>query len=123
MLEFEKFLQYLNVDVAPAIGLFLLVSSVRTLVTIFVVIRPGFLYDAIDAHSFAVLLLLVQWLAISAAPLVSVRTHLSYSDVRITRTVIFVSLKFLVYFEGLSSLSSVRLSTHENDSESFSWTF
>ena len=72
MLEYDKFLQYLNKDVAPAIGLFLLVSSMRTLVDLFIIVQPGFLYDHIDTQSFAVIMLLIQWSAISVAPLISV---------------------------------------------------
>ncbi|XP_046636007.1 uncharacterized protein LOC124314721 isoform X2 [Daphnia pulicaria] len=71
MLEFEKFLLYLNENVSPAIGLLLLLSTTRTIVTTMTVIHPGFLYYTIDAHSFIVIMLLVQWAAVSIAPLVS----------------------------------------------------
>ncbi len=74
MLEFEKFLLYLNENVSPAIGLLLLLSTTRTIVTTMTVIHPGFLYYTIDAHSFIVILLLVQWATVSIAPLVSVRS-------------------------------------------------
>lgn len=73
MLEFEKFLLYLNENVSPAIGLLLLLSTTRTIVTTMTVIHPGFLYYTIDAHSFIVIMLLVQWATVSIAPLVSVR--------------------------------------------------
>ncbi|EFX72152.1 hypothetical protein DAPPUDRAFT_111071 [Daphnia pulex] len=71
MLEFEKFLLYLNENVSPAIGLLLLLSTTRTIVTTMTVIHPGFLYYTIDAHSFIVIMLLVQWATVSIAPLVS----------------------------------------------------
>ncbi|KAK4018762.1 uncharacterized protein LOC116917802 isoform X1 [Daphnia magna] len=71
MLEFEKFLLYLNENVSPAIGLLLLLSTTRTIVTTLTVIHPGFLYYTIDAHSFIVIMLLIQWASVSIAPLVS----------------------------------------------------
>nr|CAH0106163.1 unnamed protein product [Daphnia galeata] len=71
MLEFEKFLLYLNENVSPAIGLLLLLSTTRTIVTTMTVIHPGFLYYTIDAHSFIVIMLLVQWASVSIAPLIS----------------------------------------------------
>lgn len=77
MLEFEKFLLYLNENVSPAIGLLLLVSSTRMIVTALTVIQPGFLYYTIDAHSFIVIVLLIQWATVSIAPLVSVRSRIS----------------------------------------------
>lgn len=77
MLDYEKFLQYLNESVSPAIGLLLLVSSTRTLVTALTVIQPGFLYYKIDAHSFVIVMLLIQWASVSVAPLVSV-LHFSF---------------------------------------------
>lgn len=76
MLEFEKFLLYLNENVSPAIGLLLLLSTTRTIVTTMTVIHPGFLYYTIDAHSFIVIMLLVQWASVSIAPLISVRTFI-----------------------------------------------
>ena len=72
LLEYNKFLKYLNENVSPAIGLLLLLSSTRTIVTTLIVIQPGFLYYVVDARSFIVVMLLLQWVSISIAPLVSV---------------------------------------------------
>ena len=80
MLEFEKFLLYLNENVSPAIGLLLLLSSTRTIVTTLTVIQPGFLYYTIDAHSFVVVMLLIQWACVSVAPLVSVSPFFLYTE-------------------------------------------
>lgn len=75
MLDFEKFLLYLNENVSPAIGMLLLISSTRTLVTAMTVVQPGFLYYIVDTHSFIVVMLLVQWASVSIAPLISVSNH------------------------------------------------
>lgn len=64
---------YLNENVSPAIGLLMLLSSTRTATLVVTVIQRGFLYDTVDAHSFLVVMLLVQWACVSIAPLVSVR--------------------------------------------------
>jgi len=92
MLEFEKFLLYLNENVSPAIGLLLLLSTTRTIVTTMTVIHPGFLYYTIDAHSFIVIMLLVQWATVSIAPLVSV------SSLIIQKTSRERSLEFVLFF-------------------------
>jgi len=72
LLEYEKFLGYLNRQVSPATLIFLVLSTTRTLVDALFLLQSEFLSNNIDAHSFIVIMLLVQWTTISVAPLVSV---------------------------------------------------
>lgn len=73
MLQYNKFVDYLNSDVSPAISIFLVISSVRTVVGTWMTIQSGFSSDNVDnVHSFAVVMLLVQWALISTVPFISV---------------------------------------------------
>ena len=72
LLEYEKFLGYLNQQVSPATLIFFILSTIRTFVAGSMLFQPGFLSLDIDAHWLIVVMLLVQWTTISIAPLVSV---------------------------------------------------
>ena len=72
LLEYEKFLGYLNQQVSPATLIFFILSTIRTYVAGSMLFQPGFLSLDIDAHWLIVVMLLVQWTTISIAPLVSV---------------------------------------------------
>lgn len=71
LLEYEKFLGYLNQQVSPATLIFFILSTIRTFVAGSMLFQPGFLSLDIDAHWLIVVMLLVQWTTISIAPLVS----------------------------------------------------
>ena len=72
LLEYEKFLGYLNQQVSSATCILFVLSTTRALVAGSIIFQSRFLFQDINTDWLIVVMLLVQWASISTAPLVSV---------------------------------------------------